>query len=101
MHPLIESNRETIAELCRRHGVTRLEVFGSAVRDDFDLVRSDVDVLAEFNDETRASFGNYLDFKDALERLFGRSVDVICAGAVRNPYVRAEIERSKVPLYAA
>ena len=48
MHPLIENNREAIAKLCRLHGVRSLEAFGSILRDDFDVGRSDVDVLVEF-----------------------------------------------------
>jgi len=39
MHPLIESNREVIARLCRLHGVRSLEAFGSKLRDDFDAGR--------------------------------------------------------------
>lgn len=100
MHPLIETNRQAIAEICRRHGVRRLEVFGSILRDDFDPARSDVDVMAEFDPSAAADFGNYLDFKEALERMFGRPVDVI-SGAIRNPYVRHAIEQSKAPVYAA
>jgi hypothetical protein len=41
MHPLIDNNRQAIAELCRRHAVRRLEAFGSILRDDFDAGRSD------------------------------------------------------------
>ena len=47
MQDFITSRREEIADLCRKHHVRRLAIFGSAVRDDFDPVRSDVDVLVE------------------------------------------------------
>jgi len=48
----IETHREQIAELCRRYGVKRLELFGSATRgSDFDPERSDIDFLIEFNEE--------------------------------------------------
>ena len=43
MHPLINAHRQEIIELARRHGVRRLEVFGSILRDDFDESSSDVD----------------------------------------------------------
>ena len=49
MHPLIGNQREQIAALCRRYGVTRLEVFGSILRDDFDITSSDIDVVVEFD----------------------------------------------------
>jgi len=48
MHPLIETRRSQVAETCRRFHVRRLEVFGSTVGGDFDLDRSDVDFLVEF-----------------------------------------------------
>ncbi len=52
MHPLINANRQEIAELARRHGVHRLEVFGSILRDDFDESSSDVDIVVEFEPRT-------------------------------------------------
>jgi hypothetical protein len=48
MSPLIEDNLEELGRLCRLHGVRKLEVFGSILRQDFDPQRSDVDVLVEF-----------------------------------------------------
>jgi uncharacterized protein len=102
MHPVVESRREAIAELCRRMGVKRLEVFGSAARDDFDEARSDVDFLVEFNrtDKPRG-FDEYLDLKEALETMFQREVDLVETGCVKNPYVRADIDRFKQLVYAA
>ena len=45
-----------IPDLCRRYGVARLEVFGSAVTDAFDLARSDIDFLIEFDDNRRIAW---------------------------------------------
>ncbi len=101
MHPLIEHNRETIAELCRRHGVRRLEAFGSILREDFDAGRSDVDILVEFDASVATSFTNFLDLKEALEALFGRSVDLVELRAIRNRRLRHYIEQSKSPIYDA
>jgi predicted nucleotidyltransferase len=101
MHPLIERNRDAIVGLCRRHGVRRLEVFGSILRDDFDPQRSDVDVLVEFEAQSSGSFTNFLDLKESLEALLGRSVDLVELSAVRNRRLRHYIEQSKSPVYAA
>ncbi len=101
MHPLIEYNRDEIAKLCQRHGVHKLEVFGSILRGDFDMSRSDVDVLVEFEPDASSSFTNYLDLKESLERLFGRSVDLVELRAIRNRRLRRHIEQSKLPVYAA
>ena len=80
----------------------RLEVFGSAARGDFDESRSDIDFLVEFDDDPRRPvLRTYFGLKDALEDLFGRSVDLVSLDAVENPYVLASIERSRQLVYAA
>jgi predicted nucleotidyltransferase len=102
MLPAIESRRARLDELCRRMGVRRLEVFGSAARGDFDPVSSDIDFLVEFDPETqRSALELYFGLKDELEALFARPVDLVMPTAVRNPYVRAEIDRARQILYAA
>ena len=50
MHPLVESHRTAIQDLCRRHGVRRLEAFGSAVEGGFDTASSDVDFLVDLGE---------------------------------------------------
>jgi hypothetical protein len=101
MPPLIEEHLEVIGNLCRLHGVRKLEVFGSILRDDFDPQRSDVDVVVEFEPRAANSFANFLDLKEALEALLGRPVDLVELHAVRNRRLRHYIEQSKSPIYAA
>ena len=101
MSPLIDDNLDEIGRLCRLHGVRKLEVFGSVLRSDFDPQRSDVDVLVEFEPRVASSFANFLDFKEALERLLRRPVDLVELHAVRNRRLRHYIEQSKSPVYAA
>jgi len=101
MHPLIETNRDSIGSLCRLHNVRRLEVFGSILRHDFDNDRSDVDVLVEFEPQAASSFSNFLDLKESLEAIFGRSVDLLELRAIRNKRLRYYIEKSKSPVYVA
>ena len=102
MHPLIEPYKTAVAEICRRHKVARLDVFGSAARgDDFDPDRSDVDLLVEFEPSSPSpSLAEYFALRQQLAALLRRPVDLVMDGAVRNPFVRAEIERSREPLYA-
>jgi len=100
MSPLIEDNLEEIRRLCRIHGVRRLEVFGSIRREDFDINRSDVDRLVEFEPQAANSFQNFLDLKEALQGLFGRRVDLIELRAIRNRRLRRHIEQSKSPVYS-
>ncbi len=101
MHAAIADRREELAELCRRHGVVRLEVFGSAARaTDFDPLASDADFLVEFGLQNgRAPLGQYLDFAEALRQALGRSVDLVESDAIRNPYLRAAIDESRELVY--
>jgi len=102
MHPLIEQHREQIAALCRRHGVRRLEVFGSALRDDFDIEGSDVDVVAEFQPQPVGSgLRRYFDFKSGMGAVLNRAVDIVDLASMEDTRLKRIIERTKVPLYAA
>ena len=68
MVEILEDKREAIAELCARHGVVRLDVFGSAVRDDFRLGESDIDLLVDFGDMDGYTKAHaYFDMLDDLE----------------------------------
>src|SRR5882724_6752005 len=98
----IALHREELRALCRRFHVRRLDLFGSAARGDFDPERSDIDLLVEFDRGAPANpFDSYFRLKEALQELFGRPVDLVEAGAVRNPYLKASIEQSRKNVYAA
>lgn len=87
--------------LCRRFGVVRLDVFGSAVTGRFDPARSDLDLLVAFEPgHERTGIRGYFDFKDAVEALFGREVDLLEETALRNPHLIRRIESERVPLFA-
>ncbi len=98
----IASHREELQALCRRFGVRRLDVFGSAARGiDFDPTRSDVDFLVAFENVDTISLRDFFTLRDALSALVGRPVDLITEGSVRNPFIRAGIERSAETVYGA
>ncbi len=98
----IARHHDELRILCRRFYVRRLDLFGSAARDDFDPDRSDIDFLVEFDRSAPGNpFDTYFGFKEALEELFGRPVDLVEAGAVRNPYLKASIEQSRQNVYVA
>ena len=102
MQDFILAKREEIAELCRRHHVRRLSIFGSAARDDFDSARSDVDLLVQFEALPPGGCADaYFGLRESLEDLLGRDVDLVALSAVRNPYMKADIERTRTLLYAA
>jgi uncharacterized protein len=102
MHLLIEQKLPDISRICRQHHVRRLEVFGSAARgSDFDPASSDADFLVEFAPDAKKGLDAYFGLKTALEALLQRAVDLVEAGAVRNPYVLAGINRAREVVYAA
>ena len=91
-----------IEELCRALGVRRLDVFGSAVSDSFDVVTSNVDILVDFETgDDFDHFGTYFALKEGLERILGRPVDLVVSTSIRNPYFRQQVMESKETLYAA
>ena len=98
----VEQKREQVGELCRQYRVRRLALFGSALRDDFDPQRSDLDFVVEFEPLSPGTYANtYFGLIEALERLFERRIDLVESGSVRNPYFRQEIEAHQETLYAA
>jgi uncharacterized protein len=103
MHAEVADRRDALKTLCKRYDVVRLEVFGSAARGvDFDPVKSDVDFLVEFKAGSRLNpLHQFFDFADALKEFFGRPVDLVEASAVRNPFIRAAIDRSREIVYGA
>lgn len=100
MHRIVETKRNELAALCRKRGVSRLELFGSAARADFDTERSDLDFLVVFEPNLEQSpLGTWFGLKEDLESLFSRQVDLMSFGSVINPYVRASIQRDRQLVY--
>ena len=91
MQDVILAKREEIAELCRKHHVRRLSVFGTAARDDFNPATSDVDIIVELEEiGSDIYFDNKTSFLESLGSLFGRSIDLLTWKSVRNPYLLRE-----------
>ena len=94
-------NPDALAQACRRHGVTRLRLFGSATTDSFDPATSDLDFLVDFGPDARPGIGPLLDLQQDLERMYGRQVDLVEARAIRNPYFARRALSQAQDLYAA
>jgi len=90
-----------IPELCRRYGVRRLEVFGSATTSAFDPKRSDLDLLVEFDANSSDLFNRYFGLKESLEALYGRNVDLVTVGSLQNPYFIESVNKTRQLVYAA
>lgn len=101
MRTALDLDEAAITHACRLYGVARLSVFGSVLTPEFDPVRSDVDLLVEFEHGRENLFHDYFDLKDALEEIVGRPVDLVDAAAVANPYFKAAVLASAQEFYAA
>ena len=91
---------ERVAELCRRWGIVRLELFGSALRDDFGR-DSDIDLLYTAADDVHWGF-EFVALCEEFEALFGRPVDLISRRAVEqsdNPIRRHAILSTARTIY--
>jgi len=96
----LDINHEKIAAFCRKWKVAEFALFGSVLRDDFGP-RSDVDVLATFEPNSGWSLFDLVDMQDELEAIFGRKVDVVSRGGLRNPFRRHEILATREIVYAS
>ena len=103
MDLLTETDLGKLTRLCRRYRVHRLELFGSAAdAERYDPTSSDLDFLVEFEDMPPARYADsYFGLLESLEDLFGRPVDLVTEGAIRNPYFRRSVDATRRLLYAA
>lgn len=96
---LIESNIQKIIDLCKKHKVRRLFVFGSILTSRFNE-DSDVDLVVDFDKaEVKDYFTNFFDFKYSLEDLLGRKIDLLEEQTIRNPYLKKNVDATKTLIY--
>ena len=94
--PHVEDSQ--IAEFCRRHGIRRLALFGSILRDDFNE-DSDVDVLVEF-DPAAIPGWEFFGMEDELAEIIGRKVDLNTPGFL-GKHFRDRVLTAAEDLYVA
>ena len=100
MNSLPDSLRESLNNLCRRFRVERLYLFGSATDARFSSDYSDLDFLVSLEEQSPAEYAdNYLGLAQALEKLFGRSADLVTERSIRNPYFRESVFAARQLLY--
>ena len=88
-----------IKELCKLNGVKSLYAFGSVLTDRFGQ-ESDVDLIVDlYEDDPLEYTEKYFSLKYGLEKILGRSVDLLEERSDLNPVIKKEIERSKTLIY--
>ena len=101
MH-LISDQRDELGRLCECYRVRRLELFGSAAGEGFDLQRSDLDFLVEFLPLPSGRHADtYFGLLEELQALFGRPIDLVMVGVIRNPFFLQGISGSRQVFHAA
>lgn len=96
---IVDLHKKQIFELCEKHEVKELYLFGSVLTDKFDN-SSDIDILIQFNQiDLTKYFDNYMDLKEKLEEILKRPVDLVENQAIKNPVFRKVVDREKKLLY--
>ena len=91
---ILKDKREAILHLAAQYGVERMRIFGSMARGQA-TSKSDIDFLVAF--KRGRTLLDLIGFKQDLEKLIGRKVDVVSEGGV-SPYLRSRIFSEAVPL---
>jgi len=96
---LIDQNIDKLIQLCLKYKVRELYIFGSILTEKFND-SSDIDLLVQFGQvDILDYFDNYMDFKENLEVLLNRPVDLIENQSIRNPVFRKIVDRDKKLIY--
>ncbi len=84
-----------IEKLCTEHNVRSLFLFGSYAKNSA-TDKSDIDFLVRFeNVDISEYFDNFLNFKDKLEQIYGKKVDLVEEQTLKNPFLIRSINESK------
>ena len=88
-----------VEDFSRRWKITEFSLFGSVLREDFGP-GSDVDVLVSFEENATWSLFDLVEVKAELGEIFGREVDLVEKGSLRNPFRRHAIMSGREVIYA-
>lgn len=96
---VVEQNINLIAELCKLHKVDRLFIFGSILTEKFHE-ESDIDFLVKLgNIDLYYYFDNFIEFKESLEKLLQRPIDLVEEQTIKNLILKKSIDRNKKLIY--
>lgn len=98
MHKDLRMPGVALPAYCRRNGIRRLDLFGSATRANFGP-QSDVDLLVEFRPEAAVGFLALSRMQRELSELFGRRVDLVPRRGLK-PAIASSVLLEAEPLYA-
>jgi hypothetical protein len=98
---LTAAKQDQLQIICRRYDVARLEIFGSATRAEFDKNKSDIDFIVHFrNEKAKGLFDRYWGLAEELEKILGRSIELLTERMISNPDFRAAVDAERQTIYA-
>ncbi|MDR0327993.1 MAG: nucleotidyltransferase domain-containing protein [Planctomycetaceae bacterium] len=101
MHAILTRHTEEVRCLCEKFRVRRLSAFGSACTENF-TENSDIDLIYLFDSERLPLIeyaDNFFDFRESLQKLFQRRIDLVPEKTLLNPFFIEEIKKTQVLIY--
>jgi len=96
----LDNYTDILKNLCQQNKVKSLYVFGSVLTDRFNE-NSDIDLVVDIDSNDPFDYAdNYFNLKFALQALFKRKIDLLENKAIKNPFIRKNIDNSKFLVYA-
>jgi len=96
---ILLKNIDQINSLCDANKVKRLFAFGSVTTDKF-YDHSDIDLIVEIDDQDPISYTDkYFNLKFQLEQILHRQIDLLEERAIKNRFLKEQLDRTKVLVY--
>lgn len=90
---------EQIKQLCNAYHVKSLFAFGSVVSDKLKAT-SDIDLIVDIDSKDPIDYSdNYFALKFQLENILKRPIDLLEDKALKNPFLKKQIDNTKVLVY--
>jgi len=95
----LKDHIEQIKLLCNTHSVKSLFAFGSVVSDQL-KTGSDIDLIVDIDSKDPIDYSdNYFALKFQLESILNRRIDLLEDKAIKNPFLKKQIDNTKVLVY--
>jgi len=96
---IIDKNIDKIIDICKKHNILTLFVFGSVLTERFDD-KSDIDLLVSFKPLELGEYAdNYFETAESFEKIFNRPVDLVTDKSLSNPYFINSVNSTKKLIY--
>jgi predicted nucleotidyltransferase len=99
MNNILNQHIDQIKKLCELNKVRTLFAFGSVTTERF-RPDSDIDLVVDIDENDPISYSDkYFNLKFQLEEILKRQIDLLEQKAIRNRFLKSEIDRTKVQIY--